>query len=64
MKHVCHINGMPLYEDNSVDEKSILRCRKEGGSQFLIVHPNTAKIIFNGILIRERKDKLNRINEI
>lgn len=64
MKQVCYINGIPLYEDNSVDEKRMLKGRKEGGSQFVIVHPNTAKIIFRGILIRERKDKLNRINEI
>jgi len=57
------LDGMPIYEDPHMDEDKIYRGRKENGPTFLIVSTRISKLINNILLRKERRDKLNRLNE-
>ena len=52
-----------VYEDQYMEENTLYRGRKENGPTFLIVSTKISKLISNIILRKERKEKLNKINE-
>ena len=59
------INAIPIYEDNHMKENEILKGRKQGtGITFLIANPKTANLIYKTLLNKERKDKLNYLNNL
>lgn len=58
------INNIPIYVDPLMEDNSVLKGHKEGSDNYyLIANEKTAKYIYSSLLITERKNKLNKIND-
>ena len=65
VKHVGDINGIPLYVDEHMEKDKIIKGRKGNSTEsFVVVHPKIAKTMLHAILIKERKEKLERLNSL
>ena len=63
LSHYSFLGEITVYEDPYMDNDHIYRGRKENGPTFLIVSTNISKVISNLLLRKERKEKLNKLNE-
>lgn len=58
------INGIPLYEDPSMEDGKVIKGRKgypENKSTFMMANPKTAKFIYNIFIRKERREKLEKL---
>lgn len=57
--------GIPLYEDKYMEDNKVLACRKQGvdGPTFFVANSKTANLIYKTFIIKQRKDKLQQIND-
>ena len=58
------LDNVVVYEDPYMSDDTFYKGKKQNGPSFLIVSIKISKLISNVLLKRERKNKLNKINEI
>lgn len=62
MNYFNTIYNIPIYIDSSVEENTFLKGRKQDThNSFIIANEKTANLIYRILLIKERKEKLNKI---
>jgi len=63
MVNIGILNGIPIYEDTYMVEDKIYTIRRENEPTFLLTSTRISKLIKNILLRKERRDKLNRLND-
>ena len=56
-----YFDGIPIYVDEYIGDDRVLRGKNKDGTTYIIVSPKTVKMLQEGIKMRTRKDKLERI---
>jgi hypothetical protein len=56
-------NGIPLYEDPYMEDNKILKGRKQDSDIiFFIANPKTSNILYKKFINKQRKKKLDKLN--
>lgn len=59
VNYVGTFGNITIYEDEYHEKNKILKGRKQGSDkEWLIMHPETAKILYDSFLINERINKI------
>lgn len=62
-KSTFNINNTPVYESLYVEDDKIYRGKNSNNQEYIILSPNTFKVVKQNMKVIERKNKINKINK-